>query len=73
MCRDKYVACEKVTQMAFFKSKLLNYSVKIEERLLDIFKTYIKTMNLNRIQYAHFLSILVLMEKNIKFSFTILI
>ena len=73
MCRDKYVACEKVTQMAFFKSKLLNYSVKIEERLLDIFKTYIKTMNLNRIQYADFLSILVLMEKIIKFSFTILI
>lgn len=44
---------------------------KIEEQLQGISKTYIKMKNWTRIQYAHFLSILLKMGKNIQFNIII--
>ena len=51
--------------------KRLEYLEKIEEQSLAIFKIFIKMKNYLKVQYAHFLSILLKMVKNIMYNITI--
>ena len=49
-------------------AKTIVNDIKKEEQLQDIFKIYIRKVNWKKIQYAHFLSILLKMVKNTEYN-----